>query len=135
MTTAKNTEQECPNCGGTPMGTGCYHICHNSTHYYSAEQERADDPFYGDDDVRERYMEWCPRHGAYAGDCGGCEAEHYARMDAEEEGREFDPEAFAAFRADPARIALVERILDIPVTKEDFLHGVGPAPADEDIPF
>lgn len=45
----------CPNCGGMPMGEGCYHICHNSTHYYSPEQERYDDQFYGDDDQRERY--------------------------------------------------------------------------------
>lgn len=46
---------ECPNCGGSPMGEGCYHICHNSVHYYSPEQERHDDQFYGDDDMRERY--------------------------------------------------------------------------------
>lgn len=24
------------------MGEGCYHICYNSTHYYSPEQERED---------------------------------------------------------------------------------------------
>jgi hypothetical protein len=41
----------CPNCG--PYD--CYHICPNSPHYYSPEQERADDAFYGDDDNRERY--------------------------------------------------------------------------------
>ena len=41
----------CPNCA--PYD--CYHICPNSPFYYSAEQERADEPFYGDDDVRERY--------------------------------------------------------------------------------
>lgn len=34
---------ECPNCGQTPMGEGCYHLCFNSTHYYSPEQEREDD--------------------------------------------------------------------------------------------
>jgi len=37
------------------MGEGCYHICPNSTHYYSPEQERADDAFYGDDYNREAY--------------------------------------------------------------------------------
>lgn len=82
---------QCPSCGMTPMGEGCYHICPNSVHYYSAEQERMDEPFYGDDDVRERYMEYCSRHGAYAGDCGGCEAEH------------------------------IERESDIPVDAEDFI--------------
>lgn len=37
------------------MGTGCYHICPNSIHFYSPEQERYDDQFYGEDDMRERY--------------------------------------------------------------------------------
>ena len=46
---------ECPNCGGSPMGEGCYHICYNSVHYYSPEQERQDDVHYGEDDHRERY--------------------------------------------------------------------------------
>ncbi len=46
---------ECSHCGGVPVGSGCYHICPNSDHFYSPEQERADDPFYGDDDIRERY--------------------------------------------------------------------------------
>jgi hypothetical protein len=41
----------CPNCGADP----CYHLCPNSSAYYSPEQERADEPFYGDDDHRERY--------------------------------------------------------------------------------
>lgn len=41
----------CGNCGADP----CYHICFNSPHYYSPEQERADDAHYGDDDIRERY--------------------------------------------------------------------------------
>jgi hypothetical protein len=45
----------CPECGSTPMGSTCYHICPNSDFYYSPEQERYDDAFYGDDDVRERY--------------------------------------------------------------------------------
>jgi hypothetical protein len=45
----------CPECGSTPMGAGCYHICSNSDHFYSPEQERYDDQFYGQDDVRERY--------------------------------------------------------------------------------
>lgn len=41
----------CSNCGASP----CYHICPNSPHYYSAEQERYDDQFYGQDDMNERY--------------------------------------------------------------------------------
>lgn len=45
----------CGNCGGYPIGTGCYHICFNSVHYYTPEQERRDDATYGDDDIRERY--------------------------------------------------------------------------------
>ena len=48
-------DKVCPTCGSFPMGTGCYHICPNSIHYYSPEQERADDPHYGEDDMRERY--------------------------------------------------------------------------------
>lgn len=92
---------ECPNCGSTPMGEGCYHICHNSTHYYSAEQERYDDQFYGEDDIRERYMEYCPTHGSYAGDCGGCEAEYYDSLDDD------DDDGFAGVVAtpDPAPIS------------------------------
>jgi hypothetical protein len=46
---------ECPTCGSFPMGQGCYHICPNSVCYYSPEQEKADDPWYGMDDQRERY--------------------------------------------------------------------------------
>lgn len=49
------SDRECPICGCSPMGEGCSHQCPNSVHYYSPEQERADDAFYGDDDVRERY--------------------------------------------------------------------------------
>lgn len=42
----------CPNCA--PYD--CYHICPNSPHYYSAEQERYDDAMDdGSDDRRERY--------------------------------------------------------------------------------
>lgn len=37
----------CPDCG-QPAGE-CYNLCPNSPAYYSAEQERADDPFYGQD--------------------------------------------------------------------------------------
>lgn len=65
----------------TPMREGCYHICPNSTHFYSPEQEREDalwSEAVGRDHITEAYMEHCPTHGAYAGDCGGCEAEHYA---------------------------------------------------------
>jgi hypothetical protein len=39
----------------TPMGSGCYHICPNSDHYYSPEQERADDATHGDLD---RFEGW-----------------------------------------------------------------------------
>lgn len=46
---------DCSNCGQPPGE--CYHLCFNSDHYYSPEQERADEPFYGDDDVRERYAD------------------------------------------------------------------------------
>lgn len=109
------TAIECPECGSTPMGEGCYHICSNSTHYYSPEQERYDDQFYGDDDIRERYMEYCPRHGSYAGDCGGCEADYYDSED------------------DPAPTP--EQIADIPATAADFApRGFTPADTD-DIPF
>lgn len=45
----------CPECGQAPMGEACYHICPNSDAFYSPEQERYDDQFYGQDDVRERY--------------------------------------------------------------------------------
>lgn len=45
------TGKPCSYCGGDP----CYHQCPNSQHYYSPEQERADDAFYGQDDVSERY--------------------------------------------------------------------------------
>jgi hypothetical protein len=46
---------KCPECGESPMGTGCYHICPNSVYFYTPEQERYDDQFYGMDDDRERY--------------------------------------------------------------------------------
>lgn len=45
----------CDICGEAPVGEACYHICPNSVHFYSPAQERADDAFYGDDDIRERY--------------------------------------------------------------------------------
>lgn len=48
-------EKECPECGQTPMGAGCYHICPNSDAFYSREREMADEAFYGQDDVSERY--------------------------------------------------------------------------------
>jgi hypothetical protein len=43
-------------CGicGQPPGE-CYNLCPNSPNYYSPEQERYDDQFYGEDDNRERY--------------------------------------------------------------------------------
>ena len=46
---------ECNICGMTPVGSGCYRLCPNSVHFYSPEQERADEPFYGMDDNSERY--------------------------------------------------------------------------------
>lgn len=45
------TNKLCPNCGANP----CYHLCHNSPAYYSPEQEREDEKFYGMDDHYERY--------------------------------------------------------------------------------
>lgn len=98
---ATPNQVECGICGSFPVGEGCYHQCPNSIYYYSPEQEREDDAFYGDDDVRERYMEQhCPRHGAYAGDCGGCESEH------------------------------IERESDIPVSAEDFMPATVPSDDD-----
>lgn len=48
----KETPNDCPNCGPGD----CYHICPNSPHFYSPEQERYDDAMDdGSDDVRERY--------------------------------------------------------------------------------
>jgi hypothetical protein len=48
---------DCSICGGSPIGSGCYHICPNSVHFYSPEQERADDAAdWGRwDDHSERY--------------------------------------------------------------------------------
>lgn len=48
------TVATCPECGQTPMGSGCYHICPNSIYFYSPEQERYDDAHYGCD----RYDGW-----------------------------------------------------------------------------
>jgi hypothetical protein len=48
---ATERAQLCSHCGANP----CYFICPNSPHYYSPEQERADDAWYGGDDVSERY--------------------------------------------------------------------------------
>lgn len=46
----------CGNCGGYPVGIGCYHICPNSVYYYTPEQERYDDAIDdGSDDRRERF--------------------------------------------------------------------------------
>ena len=45
------TKRLCGNCGARP----CYHLCFNSPYFYSPEQERYDDQFYGEDDHRERY--------------------------------------------------------------------------------
>ena len=77
--------QTCGNCGGYPVGTGCYHLCFNSTHYYSPEQERYDDAFYGDDDIRERYageIESMRYEGMYA-DMQDAELEEELRKDRE----------------------------------------------------
>lgn len=46
------TGRLCPNCGADP----CYHMCHNSQHFYSPEQERYDAMMDdGSDDIRERF--------------------------------------------------------------------------------
>jgi len=39
------------------MGEGCYHICFNSTHFYSPEQEREDDRWsaFNRDHITEAY--------------------------------------------------------------------------------
>jgi len=50
-TQSSSNDGLCPNCGASP----CYHICPNSEHFYSPEQERADDAWYGMDDHSERY--------------------------------------------------------------------------------
>lgn len=55
MATTTSPQQACGICGESPIGIGCYHICPNSVHFYSPEQERADEPFYGQDDHYERY--------------------------------------------------------------------------------
>lgn len=44
----------CEICGMNPVGEACYHICPNSNHYYSPEQERADEANY---DPQEYYRE------------------------------------------------------------------------------
>lgn len=41
------TGTTCPSCG-MPPGQ-CYNLCPASPAYYSPEQERADEPFYGQD--------------------------------------------------------------------------------------
>ena len=56
-------ENTCPNCGCSPMGSGCYHICPNSDHYYTAEQERQDDATYGDADRWEGWGDPDPYAG------------------------------------------------------------------------
>jgi hypothetical protein len=73
----------CPECGANP----CYRICPTQDPFGGDQAaEAADHDFNAQyDDVRERYMENCPRHGAYAGDCGGCNDEHYAELDGNED--------------------------------------------------
>jgi hypothetical protein len=44
----------CPECGETPMGSACYHICPNSDSFYSPERERADEGIASGD----RYDGW-----------------------------------------------------------------------------
>lgn len=61
----------------TPMGSGCYHICPNSDHFYSPQQEREDDlnfsradydrEVYGDPDLDAEYEE----DYSWRGDDGG----------------------------------------------------------------
>jgi hypothetical protein len=54
-TPSERPANSCPECWGVPMGAGCYRICANSDHFYSPEQERADEAFSGMDDHHERY--------------------------------------------------------------------------------
>lgn len=50
---ASVNDGRCPECGQLPGE--CYFICPNSPAFYSPEQERRDDAFYGGDDHAERY--------------------------------------------------------------------------------
>lgn len=53
-------------------------------------------------------------------DCGGCGAEVVRRYVLEPEVPAFDAEAFAAFRADPKRQTMVDRILAVdPVSEKE----------------
>lgn len=73
----------CGNCGGDPVGEGCYHICFNSPAYYSPEQERYDDAHdFGYDDHYERYASERLDAELWA---EGEEEAYYANRDAEEE--------------------------------------------------
>jgi hypothetical protein len=47
------TDKSCTNCGQPPGE--CYHLCFNSPAFYSPEQEREDEAWYGMDDHNERY--------------------------------------------------------------------------------
>jgi hypothetical protein len=113
----------CPTCGANP----CYRICPTQDPYGGDQAaEAADHDFNAQyDDVRERYMEHCPRHGAYAGDCGGCEAEHYADEDDEPlDGNEDD------YGDPPVMPASMQRaVIDNP-----HLMGKGLL-TDDDVPF
>lgn len=61
----------CPNCGADP----CYHLCVNSPHYYSPEQELFDAMMDdGSDDRRERYAN--ETIGLEDEDTGFSEADH-----------------------------------------------------------
>lgn len=41
-----NPPRECGICGCAPVGYACYHICPNSIHFYTPEQERYDEANY-----------------------------------------------------------------------------------------
>ncbi len=71
-------DNKCPECG-MPPGQ-CYRICPTQDPYGGNQAAESEDHDFNAryDDISERYSEWCPKHGSYAGDCGGCEAEHYA---------------------------------------------------------
>lgn len=74
------TDNRCPECGMSPGE--CYGICPLNDPYRG--DQAAEEADYSAnaryDSVSERYMEHCPKHGSYAGDCGGCEQEHYESL-------------------------------------------------------
>jgi hypothetical protein len=109
------TDNLCPECGANP----CYGICPLNDPYGGDQAaENADYEFNARyDSVSERYMEHCPKHGPYAGDCGGCEAEHYEAMDGNDD--------------DYSEVATSTAVL---YSVDDFIAPLAPSETD-DIPF